>query len=255
VLTYPARIARLAWRDPQEFMDRLRGQLEAKLDRGPFEIPDVTERSWVEDLHHLLGVPYPCDRCAGFEALWAEASEELARSGHELGEWYDAGRRLAESAYAAVRHLEPSAVVETGVARGVTTRFLLQAMDGHGELYSVDLPPNRPGWENDSASAVPLHLRGHWHFARGASKRLLPGIVERHAPLRLFIHDSLHTTKNVLFELRTVWPHLAPGGVILVDDVDQNSAFATFAREVDCRWAVAREAGGTGMVGALVKTI
>ena len=47
----------------------------------------------------------------------------------------------------------------------------------------------------------------------------------------IFIHDSLHTGRNVRFELDRVWPRLAVNGVALVDDVEQNAAFGSFARE------------------------
>ena len=47
----------------------------------------------------------------------------------------------------------------------------------------------------------------------------------------LFIHDSLHTTVNVLFELRRAWPHVRPGGAVVVDDVDINDGFRIFVVE------------------------
>jgi Methyltransferase domain len=47
----------------------------------------------------------------------------------------------------------------------------------------------------------------------------------------LFIHDSLHTTENVLFELRRVWPHVRAGGAVVVDDVDINDGFRIFVAE------------------------
>jgi hypothetical protein len=122
-------------------------------------------------------------------------------------------------------------------------------------VYSIDLPPNRQGWHTESGMAVPPALRAHWHYLRGASRRLLPPLVEQHAPLRLFIHDSLHTTKNVQFELETVWPHLQRGGLMLVDDVDQNSAFVRFCRTVsaEAEWITTAEGGTSGMVGAILK--
>jgi hypothetical protein len=62
----------------------------------------------------------------------------------------------------------------------------------------------------------------------GSSRRRLPALVSTLGGVDLFIHDSMHTTRNVAFELRQVWPALRPGGLLVVDDVEKNSAFATF---------------------------
>ncbi len=38
----------------------------------------------------------------------------------------------------------------------------------------------------------------------------------------LFLHDSLHTTRNMRREFETVWPSLRAGGLLLADDVERN---------------------------------
>ncbi len=44
----------------------------------------------------------------------------------------------------------------------------------------------------------------------------------------MFVHDSLHSTRNVRWELETAWRALAPGGLVIVDDVDCNWGFERF---------------------------
>ena len=46
----------------------------------------------------------------------------------------------------------------------------------------------------------------------------------------MFIHDSLHTAKNTLFEMEQAASIMPPGGVMLVDDIRGHDGFATFAR-------------------------
>ena len=41
---------------------------------------------------------------------------------------------------------------------------------------------------------------------------------------------SLHSEANVRFELDLVWPILAPGGAVVVDDIDVNRGFESFRR-------------------------
>jgi hypothetical protein len=254
-LAYGVRLVRLGASSPVEFTDRLRGQWEVRRDRRPFEVPPLTPGVWGQQLHRLLGAVGPCELCAPFDRLWAALCEELkSTTDHAAGEWYDAGRRLAEASFTAVRHLQPRSVIETGVARGLTSRFILEGLPADSDLYSIDLPPNRHGWHTESGMAVPPRLRTRWHYLRGASRRLLPSLAAELAPLRLFLHDSLHTTRNVQFELETIWPHLEPGGLVLVDDVDQNSAFTRFCRRVsaEAEWITTSEPGA-GMVAAIVK--
>jgi hypothetical protein len=76
--------------------------------------------------------------------------------------------------------------------------------------------------------AVPGGLRARWTYVFGSSRQRLPHLVAQLAPIDLFLHDSMHTTRNVLFELETVWPGLRPGGVILVDDIDLSRGFEEF---------------------------
>jgi hypothetical protein len=47
----------------------------------------------------------------------------------------------------------------------------------------------------------------------------------------LFIHDSNHTARNLLFELRHAWAALAPDGFAVADDVDLNCGLHAFIAE------------------------
>ena len=51
----------------------------------------------------------------------------------------------------------------------------------------------------------------------------------------LFIHDSLHTYRNIRFELEQITPHLGNPSVVLVDDIEGNSAFEEWVRETQLR--------------------
>ena len=59
-------------------------------------------------------------------------------------------------------------------------------------------------------AAVPERLHGRWTLIRGSSRQRLPPLVAELGQLDLFLHDSRHTARNVLFELEQVWPALSP---------------------------------------------
>jgi Methyltransferase domain len=131
-------------------------------------------------------------------------------------------------------HLRPVNVVETGVAHGLTSRFILEALEtiGVGKLWSIDLPPLNPTTRQEVGVAV--RQRGvpvdRWTYIAGTSRRGLPALLSRLGRIDLFIHDSMHSNRNVTFELECAWRYLSAGGVIVVDDTDANRAFDTFAR-------------------------
>ena len=98
----------------------------------------------------------------------------------DLWGYSDADPSLSAVTWCAVRHLRPMNVIETGVARGVTSRVILEAMflNGFGHLWSVDLPhPFRPELHHEIAAAVPSGCRSRWTYVRGSSRRQLPSCL------------------------------------------------------------------------------
>ena len=212
-------------------------------------------------LHRMLGEPWPCHELEDFHRVWADIGNTLSAKGLSFGRWTygeysDADPSLSAMTWCAVRHLRPVNVVETGVARGVTSRVILEAMslNGFGHLWSVDLPhPFRPEIHKEIAAAVPSACRDRWTYVRGSSRRQLPSLVSHLEHVNLFVHDSLHTARNMGFELRTVWPAMRSGDLALIDDVD-NQSFRDFARKVDGSPSmVMRSADGPWTFGAIRK--
>ena len=168
--------------------------------------------------------------------MWRAALDDLAARGLQVGRgafggWDDGDGRLVETAWCLARHLRPKRSVETGVARGLTTRALLEALErnGHGHLWSIDLPPLlESNLSEETAAAVPQSLYERWTLLPGSSRRVLPGLVADLGPIDLFVHDSMHTARNVSFELEHVWRALVPGGAMLIDDVEKNVATSRF---------------------------
>ncbi len=149
--------------------------------------------------------------------------------------------------YVMTRLLRPDIIVETGVNEGLSSAFILYAMEHnqHGKLYSIDLPnidvelyPGGPRQtdgvpsEKGTGYLVPKHLRSRWELLLGDAKDLLPGLLTKLPNIDIFIHDSLHSYDHMLFEYQTAWPHLKQNGILLSDDIDYNNAFADFTSEV-----------------------
>ena len=227
----------------QEARDRAEGYLDLCLDLLFASSPTYETVSWedaLRDLEAHLG------RVRDEEPALAEVEENTRRL---LGEIRDddpfsprwaADSLLARCCYLACRILEPAVVVETGVAYGVSSAFILKALgeNGRGVLHSVDLPPMRQRYNEFWGIAVDEALRPRWSIHRGSSERILPGLLEEVGAVDLFLHDSLHTYRNIRRELEAVWPRLRAGGVILADDVERNRAFDELRRKEPALWRV-----------------
>lgn len=110
----------------------------------------------------------------------------------------------------------------------VTTASLLTALEenGQGALHNVDRPPLTAPDRSRTGALVPEVLKHRWTLHAGPSRDLLPGVLEGVEGMSLFVHDSLRTHRNMTFELEQAQAALSTPGVILVDDVDDNHAFA-----------------------------
>ena len=160
---------------------------------------------------------------------------------------YDEGLRL----YGLVRRLRPRVAVETGVCNGVSTAFLLLALErnGAGELHSIDLPEvageeYEPGtfWDGKGGAVIPPgrepgwmvpdKLRARWQLVLGRSQDELPPLLARTGPIDFFMHDSEHSYECMSFEFDRAWQGMREGAALVADDVNVNSAWAEFAERV-----------------------
>ncbi len=147
----------------------------------------------------------------------------------------------AETLYLFVRALKPQIIVETGVAGGESSTFILQALEDNkvGTLYSIDLPPPQ-GYKlgdshvyylpegKQSGWIIPDALRHRWHLVLGASSEVLSPLLRELGHIDIFLHDSLHTRENMLWEYQTAWPFINEGGLLLSHDIYCNESFIEF---------------------------
>jgi predicted O-methyltransferase YrrM len=237
--TYLARALKSSVTEPRDTIERLMEKSAKRLDRvrrhesGPQMQAD---EDWERKLHAMIGAEWPCAEREAFAETWADVEATMAGHGLRMGRRSyggddDADPGLARALWCLVHHLQPAEVVETGVAHGVSSRVILEALarNEEGRLSSIDLPwvavPERG---REVGVAVPEALRDRWLFLEGSSRRRLPPLLRRRGQIDLFLHDSLHSTRNVRWELMTAWRALRPGGFAVVDDVDFNWGFPLF---------------------------
>ena len=143
---------------------------------------------------------------------------------------YTLDNESGEFLYLLCKMIKPDKVVETGVAYGLSSMYILQALHENkkGTLYSIDsifLP-----WQSKEmiGAAIPDHLRKNWKLILGPSSNNLHNLLNSLQSIDIFFHDSLHTSKNMTFEFETSWPFIKDKGFLLSDDISSNNAFYEF---------------------------
>jgi hypothetical protein len=225
-----AAMAQLARSNPSELRDRIRMAVEAgwakRIDTpgsyAPIPASDVPKA--------LTPLGLDIERYADDRALHEiERHVRHAAAGEEhiYGRRHNMDTSLARVAYLLIRVTRPEVVIETGVAFGISTAFVLQALreNGSGGLHSVDLPPIVDLDGDLTGRAVPTYLRDRWVLHRGSSVRVLPRVLSEVGVVDFFIHDSLHTRRHMAWELDKVTPFLQRGSAVIVDDAGKNRAF------------------------------
>ena len=261
-----ARLARTFGADPVVVSRALPGEMRQwyQLHRRGEDPGFAADEAWDEHMHKLLGAPWPCPNDPRLGEVLADIGLVLASRGWGFGRdtyaWYaDGDRSLCSAAWCVSLHTHPEVVIETGVAHGVTSRIVLEALaQNHlGHLWSIDLPfPFDHRLHGETGIVVTDACRPRWSYLEGSSKQRLPSLIADVRSLELFIHDSLHTAENTVFEMEQAALGMSPGGVMLVDDIDSHRGFQTFAvRHPEYQTIICPSADRNGMFGIAVKTV
>jgi len=248
----------LLFRRPAEAFDRLSKDLELAMDRlrRPPAYPAAPWKMALRDLRGRYPEADPFLAERPLREVEAAVRQGLLRSSDQ-GPWslaYNCDFTLARCLYLVCRALRPQTVVETGVAYGLSSAFILQALEvnGQGRLFSIDLPPLGKNPDAAVGMLIPDKLKQRWELHRGTSRRMLPGLL-RDRTVDIFVHDSLHTYRTMRWEFDAVWPRLRPGGVVLSDDVQGNRAFDELRQRGATFWRVIQQEDKPFLFGIAVK--
>ncbi len=162
--------------------------------------------------------------------------------------------------YGLTRWRRPAVVVESGGYLGMSSSFILKALADEGLTESKLLSLE---WDKqcDHGVLIPNELRSQFVPMRG---RVEDFIKRNELPpsIDMFLHDSSHRYRHMLWEFRQFWKRLPDRGLLVSHDVHFNPAFAKFvartqARDHDGRQDFRRttnyEWGRWGYIGFIVK--
>ncbi len=246
-------------RHRQDVRARVQNKFNCWIDRfsSPCNLIDVADAADIESaVAALLSIPNPLDTAPRLIAIGKhiETLRVQKADGPFPPEGFHNGTvTLGTLCYLACRYLRPRVVVETGVAYGVTSTYILAALEDndYGELHSIDLPPLALDATAHVGYFIPPELRSRWKLNLGPAKKLLPEVLERTKPIDLFVHDSLHTYSHMKWEFGMALSALRPRGLLISDDIDGNRAFEQMlqGRNIDSNLAI-RQSRKNALCGA-----
>lgn len=136
--------------------------------------------------------------------------------------------------YAMIRALKPQHVVETGVDKGLGTCVIAAALlrNGSGRVTSLDINPEAGYLAQGEPWSEVVDL------VIGDSIESIGALT---VPVDMFLHDSDHSSKHERREFTAVEPHLAPGALLLTDNVTATDVLMRYAETTGRRFLAFRE--------------
>jgi len=164
--------------------------------------------------------------------------------------------------YGLVRWLRPTVIVESGGFIGMSSAFILKALVDElatAELYSIELSE-----DCEQGALIPEQLLSSERFVPMRGR--IEDFLERNElpkSIDMFLHDSSHSYRHMLWEFRQFWPRLRDGGLLVSHDVHMNAAFPEFVASTyahdkktgrrDAQRTLHYEWGRWGYIGFAVK--
>lgn len=192
-----------------------------------------------------LGLP----AAARFNQLHADLAERAARIERESSETLGGGGGV-DLIFRVCEGLKVRTAVETGVAYGWSSLAILASVSTRGgHLYSVDMPSPQLKDEGLTGCVVPAELAAGWTLIREPDWTGLRKVLKLAAEIDFVHYDSEKSYAGRATSYRLLWSRLRSGGILMSDDIADNTAFRDFAAEAEIDPVVVYSEG-SGLSGA-----
>ena len=146
---------------------------------------------------------------------WAEVIS--APRNNYFKQIYDLGDSMGFLVYCYVRLQKPGTVVETGVAAGVSSSILMEAlkMNGGGKLTSIDIT-------NKVGEVIPAEFKRNWDLQildLKDPRKSLRSILAANGDARVFLHDSDHSIDWQIDEFSSAIENFPKCQYLFFDDI------------------------------------
>ena len=150
---------------------------------------------------------------------------------------------------ALVREARPASVVELGTCVGVSAAYQAAALAPGAALVTLEGSPEIAAIARETLAAFPAA-----RVVVGPFHKTLAGVLAAAAPVDLFFNDGHHDGPAVLRYLDEALPYVAPGAVVVFDDIGwspgMRRAWAAIERHPRVAHAIDLETMGVAVLGA-----
>ena len=198
---------------------------EIRSDTG--EPDDASRRfnSFVETLGDLPAVEF-----ASAERLARAADRLRANVNPETGmrEHGDQQRRFARAAslgekgrllHTAVKAMQSEQIVELGTFWGMSALFMLEALETAGPDAHLTTIEFNPDFHRKASALIHSQFNGRATCIAGRTQDVVPDLARTLAGVDLMFHDAGHSGEAYVRDFNAAEPFLAPGAVVLFDDI------------------------------------
>lgn len=189
----------------------------------------VTVREDLDDFCTSLDKPLWSESKKKTRDIELRAEEKLRTIDIDLG-----GGGNFPLLYFLVRKFKPAIIVETGVAAGFSSNAILSAIkdNNFGHLYSSDLPYFRIDEpEKYIGFVVDENLKQDWTLLIEGDRKNLLNILSKVDKVDLFHYDSDKSYSGRKWAMSMILPRMRSGGIIIMDDLNDNQYFEDFVKE------------------------
>ena len=158
-----------------------------------------------------------------------EVLREIARTGFTVlpsGENVKVTSHIDESCGAliqrVIREIRPQVAVEVGLAFGISTLYILEALKETGahKLIGMDPAQHDQYWRGGGLHAISrAGYESLYEFHESTSQQVLPALAAQGQKIGFAFIDGWHTFDHTLIDFFYIDQMLEPGGVVVFDDV------------------------------------
>jgi predicted O-methyltransferase YrrM len=220
---------------PVQFIELLRGCIE---EASPHNIRELKVESQSPDLagkrfstlkeELRRGLPPIPWSVASEIALVADRSRNLSDTleirnwAGDMGIHFDRSSSFGKKGrllFNIIRFMRSGRCLELGTAYGMSGLFILASINKYspsGSLVTVE------GWEKLAAISSPILKQRYAEIVScyiGETKKVLPEITSSLGKIDFLFHDSGHSRSDYINDFECVVNNLAPGAVVLFDDI------------------------------------
>lgn len=191
-----------------ESAKRFASLLGALANLPPTEFALAEELAQIADSY--LGNPSPVE--SGNWTGDVRAHFEMSSSfGHK-------GRILATI----IRFMRCRHCLELGTAYGMSALFMLEALSAHGPDTRLTTVEGSEPQYRIASGLLGNRYPGRVDCEYGWTSQVLPRLAKTLGPVAFMFHDAGHSRKDYVSDFQAALPLLAPGAVVLFDDISWN---------------------------------